>query len=766
MKNFIQICCMIFLSLYLSAQDFYDINTINNIEINFTESNWDNLMDDMASAGNDERLLGSVIINEVQYDSVGVRYKGNSTYRADQTKNPLNIKLDYIIGDQEIQDYGTLKLANVSNDPSFVRETLGYEIARKYFPASGSNYARVTINGTYLGLYTSNQDVDKHFQRTHIGGGGNVRFKGEIGSNATPGSMGGVWQYFGSDTTAYSEKYAIESEFGWGELVEFLDTLNNQNNAIEEVLNLDRHLWFLAFHNLLVNLDGPINNPQNYYLFQDDLGRFNPIPWDLNECFGVFTNLQSVGQLNGSQLQQLSPFINLNESDYPVISNILDNPQYQKMYVAHLRTMLEEVVLSDWYLTRALEIQDIIAAEVDADPNKFYTYANFLSNIYTTVGSGGPRPGRTIIGITDLMDARGIYLSALPEFSAQQPHIGEAVLSTDQISTGSTVSISVTVENATSVVFRYREHSAQAFQQMEMFDDGSHGDGDAGDSHYGTDELLVHTNLDYYFYAENEEAAIFSPEHAANEYFSISATSNLVVNEFMADNEAAVADQDGEYDDWIELYNNTDTEISLDGYFLSDDSSDLTQWMFPDTSIEAHGFLVIWADDDEEQHGLHAGFKLSAEGENIYLLNGDTVVIQSVDYGTQVADSSVGRFPDGTGNFVRMFPTFAASNLAPSVFDDVIGGPESFMLTQNFPNPFNPTTTIRYHLPDVRVVSLSIYDVRGREVKSETFNRAAGWNEYLWDGRDGQGNPIPTGVYLARLQSNDQAEVIKMILMR
>ena len=138
------------------------------MELTFAESNWDALLDQLVSEGNEERLLGSVTINGIAYDSVGVRYKGNSSYRDNQVKNPLNIKLDYIIDDQEHEDYGSLKLANAYKDPSFIREVLGYEIARNYFPASQANFANVYINGTHLGLYTSDQDVDKHFMRTHF----------------------------------------------------------------------------------------------------------------------------------------------------------------------------------------------------------------------------------------------------------------------------------------------------------------------------------------------------------------------------------------------------------------------------------------------------------------------------------------------------------------------------------------------------------------------------------------------------------------------
>ncbi len=190
----------------------------------------------MVSAGDEERLMGAVTINGQEFDSIGVRYKGNSSYSANQIKNPLNIKLDYIIDDQKIEGYGTLKLANVYKDPSFVREVLSYEIARKYFPSSQSNFANVYINGTHLGLYTNDQDVDKFFMQTHFNSDENARVKGEITGNVMPGDMGGVWEYFGTDSTDYYEKYAMESDYGWQELVWFLDTLNNSTDDIRRSL--------------------------------------------------------------------------------------------------------------------------------------------------------------------------------------------------------------------------------------------------------------------------------------------------------------------------------------------------------------------------------------------------------------------------------------------------------------------------------------------------------------------------------------------------
>jgi CotH kinase protein/Lamin Tail Domain/Secretion system C-terminal sorting domain len=693
------------------SQGLYDINTINTIEITFVESNWDYLLDQLYAAGDEDRLVGSVTINGQQFDSVGIRYKGNSTYNANQIKNPLNVKLDHIIDDQLFEDYGTLKLANVKNDPSFVRETMSYEIARKYMPAGQSNYANVYINDTHLGFYTSDQDVDKFFMRTHFKSDENVRVKGDLAKSLPPSEMGGVWEYFGADSSSYYNLYDMKSDFGWKELVEFLDILNNNQDDVDQVLNIDRHLWFLAFSNLLVNLDGPVNNPQNYYLYQDDAGRFNPIIWDLNESFGVFSMLQNGGPQNTQQLQQLDPFLNLYSADYPNISKVLSNDTYRKIYVAHMKTIMAENFENGWYETRAFEIQDIIAADVQADPNKFYTYSNFINNVNSSVG-GGPN---SIVGITQLMEARIDYLNSLNDFEYTAPTIVSATHSPEQPASNSEVWFSTEVEDASEVKLAYRSNANAAFTQIIMFDDGNHNDGSAGDGVYGVSIEVGSTDLQYFIYAINADAASFLPARAEYEFFEISITGNLVINEFMADNESTVADQDGDYDDWIEFYNNSSEAINLGGYYLTDDATEPDLWMFPDTSIAAGSYLIVWADKDDEQEGLHADLKLSASGETILLSDMDLKLVDQVSFLQQAPDTSYGRYPNGTGDFGVMLPTFEAENIdsLTAIEDqDVL----SFSLEQNYPNPFATTTTIGFMLEKANEVSLKIYNIQGELV--------------------------------------------------
>ena len=450
-----------------------------------------------------------------------------------------------------------------------------------------------------------------------------------------------------------------------------------------------------------------------------------------------------------------------------MINKILSNDRYRKMYVAHMQTMMGENFSNGWYKDRALEIQDIIDEEVQADPNKFYSYTDFISNVSASIQSG-PRPEDQIIGISELMDARIDWLSGLDEFTAEPPQITEISHIPETAVSGSEIRFTASVEHTDQVWLYYRLSSADRFTAMEMFDDGNHGDGSAGDGIFGSPGISASSDIQYYVYAENAEAGAFLPEHAANQYFTTPVTADIVINEFLADNESVIADQDGEYDDWIELYNNSDSDINLAGYYLSDDGTDLQQWAFPDTVIKAHDFLVVWADDDEDQSGLHANFKLSASGEGIYLMNASAELIDEVTFADQAENLSTGRYPDGTGEFVQMEPSFSAPNQeATPISDESAQLISGFELRQNYPNPFNPETMIEYSIPANGNVKLVIYDMLGQEVKT-LFNgvQNAGSHQVQWDGTNAAGSSVASGVYLYRITNGTQTAIKKMILVR
>ncbi len=146
----------------------------------------------------------------------------------------------------------------------------------------------------------------------------------------------------------------------------------------------------------------------------------------------------------------------------------------------------------------------------------------------------------------------------------------------------------------------------------------------------------------------------------------------VVLNELLASNVDYLADAAGEYDDWVELYNAGDVAMDVGGIYLTDDLSTLTKWQIPTdtpgrTVIAAHGYLLIWADKDVTQEGLHAGFSLDASGETLALVDADGVtILDRVTFGEQRADISYGRVPDGTDAWQLMaFPTPGIANIQP-----------------------------------------------------------------------------------------------------
>lgn len=141
-------------------------------------------------------------------------------------------------------------------------------------------------------------------------------------------------------------------------------------------------------------------------------------------------------------------------------------------------------------------------------------------------------------------------------------------------------------------------------------------------------------------------------------------TPEILINEILPKNSQNGTDQDGDYDDWIELYNPANVDQDISGYYLSDSKKNPTKWKFPTgTKITANGYLIVWADEDSTHvSGLHTNYKLSADGENIVLLSPTQEVINMVDYPATVLEQSYARKPNGTGDFQWSVPTFNKSN--------------------------------------------------------------------------------------------------------
>ena len=731
---------------------FYSVDSIREIKFYFNEPNWDYILDSLYVEGEKKRLLGTVIIDGQQYDSVGIRYKGYSSVSVNTIKNPFNISLDYIIDDQEHRGYNKIKISNVIHDPSFVREVLSYEIARKYLPSSGANFANLYINDTLWGLYTNVEAVNKDFLGKNYSSRENPFFKCNPDNLNLYGENSNLSSTHGVDSVSYEPYYDIESDYGWKELYYLIDTLNNHTYNIDKQLNIDRSLWMHAFNYTLINYDSYIGYSQNYYLYLDNSGIFNPIVWDLNMSFGSFRLADASSFYSGFSIveaQTLDPLSHYNDiSVYPrpLLRNLFNEERYRKMYIAHIRTIVEENFNNQDYISRANYFQSLINNSVINDTNKFYSDLDFQNNLTSTVTDLIAYPG-----LFELMNSRSVYLSNYPGFNGS-PSIDSTNYSPSNFNLGDDIWITTKISDANEVLLYYRSGSNQLFKSVNMLDNGLNNDGTAGDSIYGVKINNISNRIEYYIYAENDSSARFQPERAAYEFYTINNEVNsgdLVINELLAINQSNNANSNGEYNDWIELFNPSAFDISTNGLFLSDDSSDLQKWSLPERSIPPNTYLAIWADDRSELLGLHANFKLESSGETLFLSYGlNSNIIDSITFPNQSTNVSYGRSPNGNGPFNYLTPSYNYNNDFASIYSKENSNAKSY------PNPFNNSFTIEWNsnLPS----SVEILDINGRVIYKKKLLKEINThsiNNCLFQ----------KGIYFIKLYNNNDNEILKII---
>ena len=208
----------------------------------------------------------------------------------------------------------------------------------------------------------------------------------------------------------------------------------------------------------------------------------------------------------------------------------------------------------------------------------------------------------------------------------------------------------------------------------------------------------------------------------------------------MANNQTTVMDETGDYDDWIELYNKTNTPISTNGLLFSDNPLNLDKWDLPNAVINPNSYFIIWADEDGNTGDNHANFRLSNLGVQLILSNSDTSIVDAEFIYPQLDDVAYGRSPNGTGSFTMLPPTFSANNTPSNI--------ENYNIEEKvfaFPNPFND------HLNIIAEDDFYITNLIGQKILD--VNKTATLNTKFWD----------EGIYILHSKSsNNSIKLIKI----
>jgi hypothetical protein len=215
----------------------------------------------------------------------------------------------------------------------------------------------------------------------------------------------------------------------------------------------------------------------------------------------------------------------------------------------------------------------------------------------------------------------------------------------------------------------------------------------------------------------------------------------LVMNEILADNRNTIQNG-GTYPDYIELHNNSSTNISLNKYSLTDDPTNTTKYTFPSgTTILAGSYLLVWCDSQTVAPGLHTGFGLNKEGETVLLMNGPAIV-DSVAFGPQAPDVSIGRIANGTGGWQANTPTPLTANSAKT-----LGSVSNLRVNEWMADPAYGDDWFELYNTDSNVVALAGLYLSGTpstpmitQIPALSFIAGNGWTKFWADDSTAGGN--------------------------
>jgi len=577
------------------------------------------------------------------------------------------------------------------------------------------------------------------------------------GGPGGPGGGGNGWgggpsslKWLGTDTLEYQENYTLKGSDQadpWGDLIAGIDKLNNlplnqMYDSLQYYFDIDKTLWYLAHETLLTDEDGYIyKGRQDYYMYYDDAtGVLMPLEYDGNSTMEM-------------SLVDWSPFQREDDECFPLVNRIMQIPEFRQRYLAHCRTIINDYMDID-LLHNQIDLYASLINDLEAnDPvgDELFSYNQYLAGVQELKDIIEDR--RSFLLANNEIDREGLSISEVSHsvggVQFEQPTETDNVLVTTTIGNG----------NVEKINLYYGTGFMGRFENIEMLDDGQHGDGAANDGVFGA---TISPNskgeyVRYYIEAIKDDGfgtRTYDPVGAEHDVYLYQikpgevVASDLVINEIMASNMSTQSDQDGEFEDWTELYNNSSSSIDLSGYFLSDNATNLIKWEFPQgTIIDGQGYLIVWADEDGSQEGLHANFKLSKNGEAVYLVNQNEEIADQVVFGTQETDQGFAREPNGTGDFIIKASTFNGNNDTATSVEELVSSLSNLKV---FPNPAKQILIIDFESLNYITKQLQVFNSLGIRVFDGEVDGKTELNVSEWS----------RGIYFLKIEN----EVVKVVL--
>ena len=750
----------------------FDDSTLPEIRITIDPEFLSEILADSNQQSNKEFYASFAISKEgvtETADSVGFRLRGN-TSRASKKKS-FKISFNTFVQGREYRGLDKMNINGEHNDPTIMRAKLSWDMFEEMgVKASRANHVMFYINDVFYGLYLNVEHIDD-----------------EMITKVFDDDSGNLYKCLYPADLSYrgpsSDDYSDYEEFGrrpydlktneegndYTDLASFISFMENASSQeyidqIEDYLDVHSTLKWMAVDALTGNWDNYSFNKNNFYLYHSpQTGRFSVIPYDYDNTLGI--DFFGIDWGN----RDIYNFGNQNESR-PLTSRLLDVQKFKDWYSYYLKEAIEKVYNEDSLFSEIdrLKLQIQSAAIADTFRTKDWQDLNFEDYDLNFVQELG---GHVKYGLKPFIEER--KTTAL--FQLQLNNIYPIILNSNSklLENNSTkimvVEAEIVDEDTDVVISKLDVFGASS--PFPLNDDGLDYDLIAGDGIYTGSQNIGSYSSDVTFYVAAQDLngnVSRYPQNPGRKSTQENSTSisSLVINEFMASNSTTIQDEGGSFPDWVEIYNTTDSPVSLNGYYLTDDLAVNNKWAFPDTTISSKGFLLIWTDDNEKEGPMHASFNLSKSGEDIglYQQSGQSFnAINTLTFGPQTTDVSYGRDKDGSSSFVFINqPTPGASNGMPVSSENNRVLPEKVSLVQNYPNPFNPSTTISFSLSKQEQVNLSVFNMTGQLVETIT-NRiyTSGSHSVVL-----RADHLASGVYFYRLKTSEIALTKKFTLIK
>lgn len=688
--------------------------------------------------------------------NVGLRLRGNTSRTAD--KKSFKVSFNTYEPGRQWNGVEKLNLNGEHNDPAVCRSKVCWDLLRQMgVPAPRANHVRLYINGEFRGLYVNVEHIDEEFAETRFGNKNGNLYKCLWPADlAYLGSNPDLYKFESNGRRAYDLRTNEETD-DYSDLAHFIDVLNNTPIAdlpceLEQVMNVETLLPAMAFDVLAGNWDGPFYNKNNFYLYKNTAtGLFEFIPYDLDNTLGIDWLGVNWGIRNVYNWAHPT-------EPRPLFKRVLQAPLYREQFTYYLRTFMDDIFNEQALFPYLNNLKQRIAPYAQADPYRPLDYGFTYADFETAFVDNLPF-FHTDYGLQDFITTR--HNTAEVQLDAVNAAPVLSWVFDNNPSAYQDINLSVQANDdveVAQVTWCYRINGAGAETCVPMYDDGQHLDGAAGDGRYGAGLPAFDAAgfIDYYFSATDNAGKISRKPVCGYLRLDIqNAALPVAINEVMAANSSTIADNFGEYDDWVELYNYSDVPVFLGGRYLSDNPTNPDKWAFPDIWIQPQEYLLVWADDDTNQGPLHTDFKLDAAGEFIGIYDNaanNYTLIDGFTFGPQASNSAIGRLPDGFGPVQPVNPTPGGPNMPITDIADLTDNQLNILV---FPNPFSNELWVRWPAAG----TLQMVDLWGRVVGGSFDPVSEGLWRFSADG-------LADGIYFLTAQIGKGVTIRKVALVR